>query len=519
MPARPVAGVEVRSRAAPDPFDGPALSGVPRPSRSPDDDGLPAHPRDVLRVGRLTVPPGSWTASLDPRQSAVVRASVDGQLLVSGPAGSGKTLVGLHRALHLARAQPGRVLLTGLAPALLDVLRPHLLALAPELAERIDVVGVHPFALALLRERRVPVALHPFRVAEAFDEAWRTVGRRGLLGYLTPDRSYWEEEIAAVVLGGGLRTVEGYLDSPRSGRLHRLGPDARRALWALHEAYDAALRRRQVHTLPEVVLMAAAELRSCPLAEPYGAVLVDDAHDLSPAMLRMLRLVVPEGPDDVTLLVGTRPALAPGALPLTADGQPPSGRVVTLDGQHRMAGAIADWADGVLAAGDGPVGDPASVGRAGEAPSAQGPETDEPTDDTPAVLVERVDRAAAEAHLVARTRVLVERIGTPAGGIAVLTTTLDAARRAEAALRAAGLPVVPLEQRDGARAEAIVVGTMRWAAGLEFGHVLIPHVAAALLEGFGPSADDVAHEHWALGRIELSSAASRARDGLWLGVV
>ncbi len=506
MPAGPAAGVEAFLRAASDPEGGAV---VPHANAAPDDHRDRAEPSGALRVGPLGTATDTWTASLDARQAFVVRTAARGPLLVSGPTGSGKTVVGLHRSLHLARTRPGRVLLTGLAPAVLDVLRTHLAALAPELAERIDVVAVHPLALALLQARRVPVALNPVRVADAFDEAWRTVGRRGLLGHLAPDRAYWDEEIAAVLRGGGLRTLEEYLDSARPGRLHRLGPDARRAVWALHEAYDAALRRQQVHTLPEAVLLAADELRRAPLAEPYAAVVVDDAQDLSPVMLRMLRLVVPEGPDDVTLLVGTRPARVPGAVPLTADGRPPSGRVVTLDGGHRGTGVITAWAGALLTAGGG----------AGDGP-AEAPDGDLPAEDTPAVVVDRsTSPPERDALLVDRARALVARIGTPTGGIAVLTDTLEAARRSVAVLSAAGLPVVPLDQHDGTLVEAIVVGTVRRATGLEFAHVLLPEVSETLLDGLGAPGDDVARERWDLARRGLCSAVGRASDGVWIGVV
>ena len=82
-------------------------------------------------------------------------------------------------------------------------------------------------AARILRERGVRVDLNPVRVAEATDEAWRTVGRRGLLSHLAPDRSYWEQEIALVLRAQGVRSLEEYLTLPRTGRRHRLGPDAR----------------------------------------------------------------------------------------------------------------------------------------------------------------------------------------------------------------------------------------------------------------------------------------------------
>ncbi len=430
----------------------------------------PAAAAPALLVGPFTAPAGTWTALLDREQATAAHQSACGPLLVTGPVGSGTTAVGLHRAIHLARATPGRVLLTALHPTVLAVLRRRLADLAPDAADRIDCVGVHTLALALLRERRVPVALHGPRVAEAADEAWRTVGRRGLLSYLAPDRAFWEEEIAVVLQGGGIGSLEEYLAAPRTGRRHRLGPDARRAVWALHEATAAALRRHEVHTLGDVILLAEGELRRAPEAEPYRAVVVDDAQDLSLAMLRMVRLLVPERPDDLTLLTADRPPLHLGAAGPAAAGI--TGQDLRLTRAHRPA---------------------------------------------PATVVERtVGRADRATRLVARLRELRAAGG---GSTAVLTATHDGARRATALLEADGIGVTALETYDGAPGEGVLVGTVRRAVGLDVGHVLLPEVPGALLDGAPPPEDDLAHERWDLARRELAVARARARDGVWIGVV
>ncbi|WP_372595368.1 UvrD-helicase domain-containing protein, partial [Actinotalea sp.] len=344
------------SRLAPTP-DLPRLAPtpeVPRPAAAPGEPG------PAPTCGVLTAPTERWGAHLDAHQSAVVRARLDGPALICGAVGTGKTVVGLHRAVHLARTRPGRVLLTALAPSLTAVLRQHVDHLAPDVAERIDVLALPAVALRVLRERGVRLDLHPVRVGEAFDEAWRSVGRRGLLAHLAPERSYWEQEIAEVLRAQGPRSLEEYLALPRTGRLHRLGPSARQAVWALHEATTGALRRRQVHALGEVALLVEDELRRAPLAEPWAAVLVDDAQELSATMLRVVRLLSPGGgaggvppidlPDALTLIGDPRLPLHPGGSTLAEAGIDVAGRTLTLRLHQRSTAPILHLAGGLLPA-------------------------------------------------------------------------------------------------------------------------------------------------------------------------
>lgn len=80
------------------------------------------------------------------------------------------------------------------------------------------------------------------------------------------------------------------------------------------------------------------------------------------------------------------------------------------------------------------------------------------------------------------------------------------------------MPVVELEDYDGRPVEAVKVGTVKRAKGLEFKQVLVAHVAPDWLKP-APTNDGQAREAWALRRRELYVAMTRARDGLWVGIV
>lgn len=72
----------------------------------------------------LDYPWERWAVFLHPDQRQFVERAYSGPARVSGTAGTGKTVVALHRAVHLARRNPGaRVLLTTFSKALANALK------------------------------------------------------------------------------------------------------------------------------------------------------------------------------------------------------------------------------------------------------------------------------------------------------------------------------------------------------------------------------------------------------------
>lgn len=493
----------------------PVVPAAPSPATAPPpqqalQDALlsPEEVNDALLEGILAQPIEEWMSFLHPQQAKLVRRSFPGPSRIRGPAGTGKTVVGLHRAAHLARTRPGRILVTTYVRTLPDVLRELLRRLAPEAVDRVDFVGTHAFARRVLQERGVPHAIDPARARDAFNAAWHRVGAPSVLGQ-SQDSRYWDEEIQYVLKGRGITGFEDYADLARTGRRHRLPLPGREAVWRLHEAYDAELRRRGVSDYADLILLAEAELKRAPMDGTYSAVIVDEAQDLSCAMIRMLHSLVGDEPDGFTLVGDGQQSIYPGGYTLADAGISVAGRGVVLDINYRNTAQIVNFAqrlvagdeyadiEGVLARGDVP----SSVPRAGADP----------------VVARCSSRRELNSALVERIHRVTTEIGTTVGDVAVLCISRWAARDASRALEEAGIPVVDLEKYHGVPIEAVKVGTIKRAKGLEFKQVLIPdirreHTVTA------PPADDAARERWDLTRRELYVAMTRARDGLWVAI-
>ena len=91
----------------------------------------------------LEYPWEKWTIFLHPAQRQLVERDYGGPARVAGSAGTGKTIVALHRAVFLARTNPdARVLLTTFSDTLANALRTKLRRLIsnePRIGERLEV--------------------------------------------------------------------------------------------------------------------------------------------------------------------------------------------------------------------------------------------------------------------------------------------------------------------------------------------------------------------------------------------
>ena len=243
----------------------------------------------------LDFPWEKWTVFLHPEQRQWVERDYTGPARVSGSAGTGKTIVALHRAVHLARTHPSaRVLLTTftdtLASALHTKLR-RLLGNEPRLAERIDVHSLNAIGLRLYKSHigQATIASRE-TVREVVNEAANTVGghKFGLHFLLTE----WEQ----VVDAWQLANWEAYRDVVRLGRKTRL-PEAQRAvLWSIFEQVRAGLKERKLVThaaLFSALAVAIAKKKNV----VFDFAVVDEAQDISVAHLRFLAALGGSGPN------------------------------------------------------------------------------------------------------------------------------------------------------------------------------------------------------------------------------
>lgn len=467
----------------------------------------------ALLDGYRRAPIEEWMAFLDPDQARLVRRSFNGPSRIRGAAGTGKTVVALHRAAYLARVTGGPVLVTTFVRTLPAVLQSLLHRMAPDVADRVEFRSVHGFAAEVLAARGGRLDVDAELASRLFDDVWRRHGIDGPLGVIDPAARYWYEEVSAVLKGRGLTRFEQYAGLARHGRQRPLTVEQRAAVWELYVAYENALRAREIADWQDLILEAHAALQEQPL-DTYRAVIVDEVQDLSPLMIRMLHSLVGDIPDGLNLVGDGQQTIYPGGATLAEAGVSIAGRAAVLTTNYRNTAEIAEFA-GLLVEGDRLTDiEGATTGADAARALRRGPRPVYTVFPSRAVhdrsLVERVRRIVADSAASGR--------GVRLGDIGVLALYAWHAQEAAEALADAGIPTIDLATYDGAPVDAVKVGTIKRAKGLEFAEVLVVRTPPYLVQDGGVALDAAAVERTVLQRRELFVGLTRARDGLWVGV-
>jgi hypothetical protein len=289
-----------------------ATSGVLPPSAPAPVADPYAHP-DAQRRIRLIVdeeelrqaleyPWERWGVFLHPSQRAVVERRFAGAARVAGSAGTGKTVVALHRVVTLARKNPhARLLLTTFSESLAASLSAKLAVLAPEtggIVPRVTVSDWHGAAdklFQLIHSRRPRiVAADALRtmIAKAAEAA-------GVKGFTS---RFLLSEWTNVVDAWGIDGLERYASVPRLGRRSPLGPRQRERLWSVFGPVATTLREQGIFTRCGVCREVAGHYAERD-RKPFDHIIVDEAQDLGPAELSFLAAIAPPG-DDVLFFAG-----------------------------------------------------------------------------------------------------------------------------------------------------------------------------------------------------------------------
>lgn len=460
--------------------------------------------REDARTKALTRPFSEWMTFLDPDQLDLVHRNFNGPARFSGPAGTGKTVVALHRMARLAKHTPGRLLFTSFVRTLPAYHKSGFLQLAPHAEDRAEFTGLHRWTMQFLHDRRINIANPDVgAINTAFGRAWLRTGRDAL-AEIEPSPTYWEDEIHRVIKGRGITTLAEYQGIDRTGR-HGLPLDRsqREMLWEfLFTPYEDNLRERRVHDFNDIVTEAITALQARPLEDPYGLVVVDEVQDFTLLQLKLVHHIAGATPSAPLLLVGDgQQQVYAGGWRLSDAGIPIVGRGAILRTNYRNRQAVHDYAKRVDATNtvDDLDGAPGFVLR-----------------DTDVILPGGTAKSETFPHHEAEPRLIkaITASGLSWADIAVITATNKQSDRFRTALSRADIPTLSLEQFDGTTRDAVKVGTVHRAKGMDFRAVF--HVAEAPAK---PGAELTGGEtDWAeLASRQTMVALTRARDYIWVG--
>ncbi len=408
----------------------------------------------------LEFPWEKWTIFLHPAQREWVEREFAGPARVSGSAGTGKTIVALHRAVFLARAHAeARILLTTFSDTLANALRSRLAVLVrnePRLAERvevqsIDAVGDRLYAAHFGAPRIASRDVLKDYVREASKAA---PGHRFSDPFLLGE---WEH----VVDPWQLDTWEAYRDVRRLGRKTGLPEQQRVLLWSIFDRLRELIAEDGFVTRPSMFTALARHIAETQRA-PYDFAVVDEAQDMGVAHLRFFAALAGDRPNGLFFAGDLGQRIFQQPFSWRTLGVDIRGRAKILHVNYRTSHQIRQSADRLL--------DPEQTDADGNTESRAG---------TVSVfngvlpVIQAVDGEKTEIETVGRW--IQDRVegGLAPDELGVFVRSDAELNRAARAVVAAGLSVGVLDERVRPTKGSVSVGTMHLAKGLEFRAVVV----------------------------------------------
>lgn len=417
---------------------------------------------DVEELRRaLEFPWDQWTVFLHPSQRQVVEQSFGGPARVSGSAGTGKTVVALHRAASILKREPqARLLLTTFSLPLANALEGKLRILTGEDKSIVPRVTVLPFRGAAHELFTLAFGHHPRAATEdQIRGALKTAAAEASLTGFTP--RFLASEWLNVVDAWQLNTLKAYQGVPRLGRKARLGVKQREKLWPVFVRARQIIETQGLLTWPSI-FGKVTEHFAQRVAKPFTHAVIDEAQDLGVPELRMLAAITPGGSDALFFAGDLGQRILQEPFSWKTLGVDIRGRSRTLKVNYRTSHQIRQAADRLLPKVVQDV-DGNEQDRRGTVSVFNGPDPEIQTyadsDGEIRGVADWIGRAVAD--------------GIAPAEIGIFVRSNDQLTRARAAVKAAGHAQLELSERLEQPQGRIAIGTMHLAKGLEYKAVVV----------------------------------------------
>ena len=479
-------------------------------------------PEELRRL--VAAPIEEWMIFLHPDQRALVDRRFSGPARVRGSAGTGKTVVALHRAAALAKRLPAQDLENGAGAAILfttfirslpPIFENLYRRLPTAVPDAVEFINIHRLANRICSEAGDRPLLNINLVRNAFNDSFKQIVRPGTpLAHAKLTRRYLQDEVTELLKGRGVDSLDEYLAMERTGRRTPMTTAMREQTWRLREDWDDRLRSANVVDFPDVVRRARDLVRRRP-QPTYRAAIIDEAQDLTLVGLQLVQAIVSgengrDEPDALFIVGDGAQKIYPGGFTLAQAGVDVRGNSTVLRVNYRNTRQILDAAMGCVGAES--VDDHGDRYLRGEPDPATTKNGDKP------VLVTRPDFDAQVTYVIEETKRLLGARVLGLGDIGVLAPNNRLVKRALEGLAAGGLTPQPLTNFEGLTNDRIKVGTFDRAKGLEFKVVFLLGMSNGPFPApRGRSESEAEYsERQAMEKARLFVAMTRARDGLYV---
>lgn len=260
---------------------------------------------DVELEQMLNAPLEKWRVFLHPSQRKLINRNWNGPVRVSGGAGTGKTVVAMHRARWLAEQLPAdsnkKILFTTFTKNLAADIEHNLKKLCtPEVMKRIEVVNIDRWIHGFLKRHK-----YSYNVVYDYNNkreaCWKAAMNLKPSELPLPD-NFYQEEWRLVVQPQNISDMKSYFKAKRVGRGTSLTRPQRAKIWSVFEEYRNQLSFHNIKEMPDAMVDAAQIIEQKSINMPYASVVVDEAQDMGMQAFKLLRKIVPEQANDMFIV-------------------------------------------------------------------------------------------------------------------------------------------------------------------------------------------------------------------------
>lgn len=250
----------------------------------------------------MAEPLEKWRVFLHPTQRKIVRKEYSGAARVLGGAGTGKTVVAMHRAKQLASKCEGqqRILMTTFTANLAADIRENLRKICTlEELRRIEVIHLDAWVNQFLRESS-------FSAQIGYDDAIDPIWEKAILlanNDLPFEVPFYKEEWNRIVIAQEALTLDKYVKATRNGRGTRLDRKKRIQVWKVFENYQNLMKEYQIRDINTAMYESTKLLQAAGSKPRYTSIIIDEGQDFSDNAYRLIRaLAGEEHPNDIFIV-------------------------------------------------------------------------------------------------------------------------------------------------------------------------------------------------------------------------
>ncbi|KFI87796.1 UvrD/REP helicase [Bifidobacterium pullorum subsp. saeculare DSM 6531 = LMG 14934] len=315
---------------------------------------------DLKRL--LDAPLEKWRVFLHPSQRIFVERNYHGPFRLLGAAGTGKTVVAMHRAKRLAselvsRGSRQKVLFTTYSVTLATDVRSNLrLICTPEEFNAIDVINLDRLVSRLFKDRGYTTAIwydgSP-DTGKKLEDVWRqaieAAGSQAI-AHLGP--SFFMDEWSQILVPQQISSVAQYLHVLRKGRGTKLSRAQKIGIWHVVEAYQRLMRDRNAFDIDMAMQNAVSLLSDSHETKRYAHIVVDEGQDFSAPAYRVIRALVDEHDNDIFIVGDAQQRIYGHKVVLSKCGITIQGRARKLRINYRTTEEIRRAADRIFLSSD-----------------------------------------------------------------------------------------------------------------------------------------------------------------------